>query len=127
MRISSAGWSCGAALVLTACAATPPAPDQAIAAAVDAIYQAEDARVSDYAAPELRTALEKLDGARDAAQKAKQEHSERGMRQAQWLAEEAQADAEYAQAKAERERAQAAVRQLKRDIETLSAPGDGGT
>ncbi len=129
MRIGQLGWlgGLGTALALVACASAPPAPDAAIAAAVDAIYHAEDARVSDYAAQELRTAREKLDGARDAAQKARQDHSAKGLRQAQWLAEEAQADAQYAEAKAERERAQAAVRELKRSIETLSGSDGGGT
>ena len=80
-------------LLLTACASTPP-PNQALQAAEQAIATAEQARVADYASPELSEARDKLAASRAAIQ-------QKNMVLAQRLADESRADAQLASAKAE--------------------------
>lgn len=98
--------------LLSACSSTPKAPDQALQAAELAIETAEQARVADYASPELGEAREKLTAARTAV--AKEE-----MTTAARLAEQAQADAELATAKAEAAKAQAINDELGKNVNTL--------
>lgn len=85
-------------LTLTACA-TPKPPTEALQAAELAITSAEQARVADYASPELGEAREKLAAARNAVQKEE-------MTLAEHLAEQSKVDAELASAKADVARAQ---------------------
>jgi len=80
-------------LTLVACASTPPHPTAALQAAEQAITSAEQARVADFASPELTEARTKLTAARAADQ-------QQQMVVAQRLAEQARADAELAFAKA---------------------------
>ena len=80
-------------LALAACASVPPAPTEALHAAELAIASAEQARVADYASPELGEARAKLTEARNAVQ-------QRQMVEAQQLAEESRVDAELASARA---------------------------
>jgi hypothetical protein len=80
-------------LALTACAAAPEHPTQALQAAEQAITTAEQARVADTASPELTEAREKLTAARAADQQEK-------MVLALRLAEQSRVDAELAFAKA---------------------------
>ena len=80
-------------LLLTACASAPP-PNQALQAAEQAIATAEQARVADYASPELSEARDKLAASRAAVQ-------QKNMVLAQRLADESRADAQLASAKAE--------------------------
>ncbi len=80
-----------ACLFLAACASTPP-PTQQITAAEVAISHAEQARVADYASPELASARDKLTAARAAVAK-------EDMRTAQRLAEQAALEADLATAK----------------------------
>lgn len=80
-------------LIVAACASEPPPPDQAMQAAETAITTAEQARVADYASPELGQAREKLTSAHSAI-------SEKKMDVAQRLAEESKVDADLALAKA---------------------------
>lgn len=79
-------------LLLTACASAPP-PNQALQAAEQAIATAEQARVADYASPELSEARDKLAASREAIQ-------QKNMVLAQRLADESRADAQLASAKA---------------------------
>ena len=109
-----------AALALAACAARPAAPEDPFKTAASDIEQAEYARAADYAAPEMRSARDKLLSARQLAQKAEQDKSAQEKRQAEWLAQEADADAQLAQAKAANVRAQNALRQQQ------AAPPPGG-
>jgi len=98
--------------LLSACSSPPKAPDQALQAAELAIETAEQARVADYASPELGEAREKLTAARTAV--AKEE-----MTTAARLAEQARADAELATAKAEAAKAQAINDELGKNVNTL--------
>lgn len=99
-------------LTLAACASTPKAPDQALQAAELAITTAEQARVADYASPELGEARLKLSAARAAVQ-------EKNMVQAERLAQQARADAELALAKADAAKAKAVNEELNKSTEIL--------
>jgi hypothetical protein len=99
-------------VLLTGCSSPPKAPDQALQAAELAIATAEQARVADYASPELGEARDKLTAARTAV--AKEE-----MTTAARLAEQARADAELATAKAEAAKAQAINDELGKSVNTL--------
>jgi len=83
----------GETALLSACASTPKAPNEALQAAELAISTAEQARVADYASPELGEAREKLTAARLEVEK-------KNMTKAARLAEESKVDAELATAKA---------------------------
>jgi hypothetical protein len=114
---------------LAACASATVDNLDHIQLASVAVGRAEDARVGDYAALELRTAHDKLSAARELRQKSAKDGSDREQEQANWLAEEAQADAEYAVAKAAALRNQAAYREMQRAIDDLqqqTQPGTGG-
>ena len=80
-----------ACLFLAACSSTPP-PTQQITAAEVAIGHAEQARVADYASPELAAARDKLTAARAAVVK-------EDMKTAKRLAEQAALEADLATAK----------------------------
>jgi uncharacterized protein YkwD len=110
-RLALQGLSAAAALALGACASAPAKPADPFKAAASSIEQAEYARASDYASPEMRSAHDKLNAARLLAQKATQDNSPQEKQQAEWLAEEASSDAELAQAKAADVRAQNALHQ----------------
>jgi len=119
-----------AALALCACAAAPRAPDDALRNATNAVASAEDARASDYAAPEMRSAHEKLNAARVLAQQATPDKDNPNAIKARWLAEEASADAALAEAKARDVRTQSVVRELQGNTAApppAAAPsGNGG-
>ena len=76
-------------LILAACAAAPMPPTSELLAAQKAIESAEQARVADYASPELGEARDKLSAANAAVQREE-------MTSALRLAEESQADAQLA-------------------------------
>lgn len=98
--------------LLAACSSPPKAPDQALQAAELAIANAEQARVADYASPELGEAREKLTAARAAV--AKEE-----MLAAARLAEQSRVDAELATAKASAAKAQEVNDELHKNVNTL--------
>ena len=77
----------GGALLLAACASTPPAPLAALAEARQAIAVADKARITDASAPELAEARTKLTAADAAVQS-------RHMSEADRLAQESRVDAE---------------------------------
>ncbi len=93
-------------LTLTACATLPPPTDQ-IERAEGAIKRAEEARVADYASPELNSAREKLVAAREAVTREEMELAAR-------LAEQARTDAEVATAKTEAAKAKANIEEMKK-------------
>lgn len=99
-------------LLLTACASTPKPPEQALQAAQMAITTAEQARVADYASPELGEARQKLAAANLAVQ-------EKNMVLAQRLAEQSQLDAELAVAKAGVGKAGAVNTEMKKSTDTI--------
>jgi hypothetical protein len=99
-------------LVLTACATEPLPPDQELQAAALAITSAEQARVADYASPELGEAREKLAAANAAAQ-------QKNMVDAKRLAEQSRLDAELATAKAEAIKAKTVNDEMKKGTESL--------
>ncbi len=99
-------------ILLAGCSSPPKAPNEALQAAELAIATAEQARVADYASPELGEARSKLTAARTAV--AKEE-----MVSAARLAEQARADAELATAKAAAAKAQAINNDLGKTINTL--------
>ncbi|MEN0035671.1 MAG: DUF4398 domain-containing protein [Cellvibrio sp.] len=98
--------------LLAACSSPPKAPDQALQAAELAIANAEQARVADYASPELGEARDKLTAARAAV--AKEE-----MLAAARLAEQSRVDAELATAKASAAKAQEVNDELHKNVNTL--------
>lgn len=93
-------------LTLAACASIPPPTDE-LTAAESAIKRADEARVADYASPELTRAREKLTAARDAV-------TREDMVLAASLATQAKIDAEVATAKAEAAKAQANIDEMKK-------------
>jgi methyl coenzyme M reductase subunit C len=99
-------------LALAACAAAPQTPNQEIQAAEMAIASAEQARVADYASPELGEAREKLTAARSAV-------SEKKMDVAKRLAEQSRVDAELASAKASATRAKVVNDEMLKGTDTL--------
>jgi hypothetical protein len=101
-----------ALLMLSACATVPQPPTEALQGAEQAIANAEQARVADYASPELGQAREKLTAARAAVQEEK-------MVLAQRLAEESRVDAELASAKAEAAKAKTVNDEMRKSTETL--------
>jgi hypothetical protein len=125
----TAGLLAGLALSgLAACASATIDNLDHVQLASAAVGRAEDARVGDYAALELRAARDKLDAAREKRLQGQKDDSTRELQQANWLGAEAQADAEYAVAKAAALRNQAAYREMQRAIDSLqqeTQPGSG--
>lgn len=113
-RFSSHFAALGAATVLTlsACASTPPPPNDALNAAERAVGIAQEAGVSDYASPELKSAREKLVQAREAV-------AREDMAGAAVLAEQARLDAELATAKTAAAKAKAVNQEIIQSNETL--------
>jgi hypothetical protein len=101
-----------AGMLLTACAAAPLPPTEALRGAEQAITNAEQARVMGYASAELTEAREKLAAARKAADAQEMVTAER-------LAEQARVDAELALAKAEAARAEAVNEEMMASSEIL--------
>ena len=99
-------------MALAACSSTPKPPTEALQAAEQAIETAEQARVADYASPELGQAREKLTAARMAVQ-------EEEMEQAQRLAEQSRADAELALARAQAAKANVVNDEMKKSTSTI--------
>lgn len=102
----------GAMFALAGCASAPLPPTQALQAAELAITSAEQARVADYASPELGEARSNLAAARVAV-------TDEKMVLAQHLAERSRLDAELAIAKAEVAKAKVVNDEMKKSIETL--------
>lgn len=109
LRLSAAA---AALLTLAACASAPVPPTEALQAAETAISNAEQARIADYASPELGVAREKLTAARAAVEK-----EEMGL--AQRLAEQSRAEAELASAKAEATKAKAVNDEMRKSTDSL--------
>lgn len=103
----------GGALLLAACASTPPEPTVAMKAAEQAIATAEVARVADAASPELSEAREKLTASKTAVQDKRMVDAER-------LALESRVDAELASAKAEVAKAKMVNDEMVRSTVTLT-------
>jgi hypothetical protein len=101
-----------ALLMLGACASEPMPPTQEIQAAEMAIASAEQARVADYASPELGEARDKLAAAHAAVQREE-------MVSALHLAQQSRADAELASAKAEVAKAKAVNDEMQKSTDTL--------
>jgi Domain of unknown function (DUF4398) len=111
------------ALLLTACASTPPEPTVALKAAEQAIAAADRTRVADAASPELSEAREKLTAAQAAAQ-------DKRMVEAERLALESRVDAELASARIEAAKARAVNDEMEHSTDTLTQEMDrksGGT
>lgn len=101
-----------AGLLLSACAAAPMAPDDALRAAEQAIGNAERERVADFASAELTEAWQMLVAAREAVGREEMVSAGR-------LAERARVDAELALAKAGAARAQVVNDEMARSSEIL--------
>lgn len=99
-------------LFATACASAPQPPTDALQAAELAIRNAEQARVADYASPELGEARDQLAAARSAVEKEQ-------MVQAQRLAERARLSADLASAKAEQAKARGVNEELLKGTDSL--------
>ena len=100
------------ALLISACASTPP-PTVAMKAAEQAIAAADRTRIADAASPELSEAREKLTAAQTAAQDQKMVVAER-------LALESRVDAELASAKTDATKAKAVNDEIISGTNTLS-------
>ena len=99
-------------LALAACSSAPKPPTEALQAAEQAIETAEQARVADYASPELGEARDKLTAARMAVQ-------EEEMEQGQRLAEQSRAAAELALARAQASKANVVNDEMKKSTSTI--------
>lgn len=111
--------------MLSACAAAPQPPTDALQAADIAISNAENDHAADYAPLEMRTAHEKLSAARADSQ----QPDEQQVMHARPLAEEARADADLASAKAHLAKAEAVNQELQKNSNTLRQElqrGSGG-
>lgn len=101
------------ALLVAACASTPPEPTVALKAAEQAIATADQTQVADAASPELNEARQKLTAAQTAVQ-------DKHMVEAERLALESRADAELASAKTEASKAQVVNDEMKRGTQALT-------
>lgn len=99
-------------LALASCMSKPVAPTHELQSAEQAIIQAEQARVADFASPELREAREKLTAAQAAVRKDE-------MTLAKRLAEESKLDADLALAKAQVAKAQVVNDEMKQGTRSL--------
>jgi hypothetical protein len=100
------------ALMLAACASTPPAPTASLQAAQQAITAAEGAEAGRYAAGELAEARTKLASADTAVKEEKMVMAER-------FAEQSRAEAELASAKTAAAKAKAVNDEMKLSTGTL--------
>ncbi|MBA4289305.1 MAG: hypothetical protein C0439_10055 [Pseudomonas sp.] len=100
------------ALFLNACASPPPPPQQALQAAESAIKNAEQARVADYASPELGVARTKLTAANAAVEREEMLLAER-------LAQQARVEAELALAKSQATKAQVVNDEMRKSTDSL--------
>jgi hypothetical protein len=103
----------GCALLLAACASTPPVPAVALSSAKQAIAVADQARVTDAASPVLSEARDKLAAAETAVQEKRMDDAER-------LAKESRVDAELATAQASATKDQAVNDEMLHSTQTLS-------
>lgn len=101
-----------ASTLLTACASKPLGPSMEMSTAEQSLIDAEQARVADYALPELQDARRKLSAARVAAQN-------ENMLLANRLAEQASWEIKLASAKSELAKAQSVNEDMKNNIHTL--------
>jgi hypothetical protein len=101
-----------AILMLASCASTDVPPTKEINSAEQAIHDAEQARVTDYALPELQEARAKLSAARIAVTEEKLETARR-------LAQQSSVYVELAFAKAELQKAQAVNAEMEKNITVL--------
>ncbi len=99
-------------LLLSACASAPPPPTQEMTAAEQSMVDAEQARVSQYALPELQEARAKLAAARTAILNKEMEKARR-------LALEASAGIKLASAKADLAKAEAVNADMKKNLHIL--------
>jgi hypothetical protein len=100
------------ALFVSACASPPPPPQQALQAAESAIKNAEQARVADYASPELGVARTKLTAANAAVLREEMLLAER-------LAQQARVEAELALAKSQATKAQVVNDEMRKSTDSM--------
>jgi hypothetical protein len=103
----------GGALLIAACASTPPAPDVALSSAKQAIAVADQERVADAASPSLSEARDKLAMAQTAV-------TDKRMVDADRLARESRVDAELATAQSQASKAQAVNDEMIKSTQTLN-------
>lgn len=104
-------------LALTACAAAPVPPNSELQAAQTAIDSAEQARIADYASPELGLARDKLRAARTAVDQEDMESARRLAEQAQYDAELALASTQATKARRVNEEMLKSTRSLKEEMQ----------
>jgi hypothetical protein len=105
-------FAAGLAAAITVGCASVPAPTEQMAVSKSAIANAVAAGGAEYAAVEMKSAQEKMDGANRAM--AKEDYAD-----ARWLAEQAQADARLAEKKAQSAKAQKAAGVMEEDLRVL--------
>jgi hypothetical protein len=103
---------CAGLLMLSACVSPPLPPSQALQAAESAISNAEQARVADYASPELGVAREKLTAANAAVQREEMLLAER-------LADQSRVEAELALAKSQATKAKVVNDEMRKSTNSL--------
>ncbi len=109
-------------MAVAGCSGRAPKTGETLDAADLAVARAEQARVGDYAAADLRAAREKLAAAHETARKAAETKDGKLAEQARWLAEEARVDAELASARAQQSKIQAVLMQKQRSLDQSAAP-----
>jgi hypothetical protein len=103
----------GGALLLAACASTPPAPTVELASAKQAIAVADQARIADASSPPLSEARDKLAAAETAV-------TDKRMADADRLARESRVDAELSSAQSAATKDKAVNDEMIHSTETLS-------
>lgn len=101
------------AVLISGCTSSLPPPTQQIAAAEEALSNAEQARVAEHSLPELQEARSKLSNARAAVQNNE-------MLLAKRMAEQASIDIKLASAKAELAKAEIVNTDMERGIDVLN-------
>ena len=104
--------SLSAILMVSGCASAPMAPTDAIQAAEIAIGKAEQARVTENASGDLKSARDKLAAAREAV-------TAKNMGEARRLAEQSRVDADAATAKTEATKAKLVNSEMQRSNDAL--------
>lgn len=110
------------ALAIAGCGGRAPKTGESLDAAERAVTRAEQNRVADYAAVDLRNAREKLAAARDAARQSETNKDGKLAVQAAWLAEEARVDADLASTRAQLSKTQAVLLQKQRALDEAAPP-----
>lgn len=123
-----AGLACAALMIVAGCSGSGGArPADSLSDAELAVTRAEQARVGDYDAVDLRHARENLTAARATLSGPDAEKDKSRVEKARWLASRAKIDAELGLARAEVSRLTAQTRAIQRELDEHATPAAPAT